>query len=145
LETTGLSVSSDRIVELAILKIHPDGTEDFRSVRINPEIPIPTAATNIHGITNEECQLDMHPELPRDVARLHDFCNPEETDWIDTEGKIIWSEGEAIVSVGQYKGKSLKEIRSIDSEYLRWMGSADFSAEVKDIAAKALNGEFPKP
>ena len=54
LETTGLSVSSDRIVELTVFKIHPDGSEEFRSVRINPEIPIPKAATAIHGITDED-------------------------------------------------------------------------------------------
>jgi len=61
-------------------------------------------------------QLDVPPELPRDVAGLHDFCSPEETGWIGTEGKVVWSEGEAIVNFGQYKGKSLKEICGIDSE-----------------------------
>jgi len=54
LETTGLSVSSDRIVELTVFKIHPDGSDEFRSVRINPEVPIPKSATAIHGITDED-------------------------------------------------------------------------------------------
>ena len=53
-ETTGLSPSSDRIVELTVLKIHPDGAEELKSARINPEIPIPAEATEVHGISNED-------------------------------------------------------------------------------------------
>ncbi len=45
LETTGTSPASDRIVEIAILRIAPDGTEDFRCKRVNPGIPIPPEAT----------------------------------------------------------------------------------------------------
>ena len=40
-ETTGLKPSSDRIVELSILKIHPDGNREYRTHRVNPGIPIP--------------------------------------------------------------------------------------------------------
>ena len=53
-ETTGLNTSYDRIVELTVLKIFPDGSEEQKSVRINPEVPIPPAATKIHGITDED-------------------------------------------------------------------------------------------
>jgi len=53
LETTGLDVENDRIVEIAISKLNPDGsTQAFKS-RINPEIPIPEAASAVHGITND--------------------------------------------------------------------------------------------
>ena len=51
-ETTGLSPYSDRIVELSILKVHPDGTEEYKGHRVNPRIPIPTEATAVHGITD---------------------------------------------------------------------------------------------
>jgi len=44
-ETTGRNVSSDRIVELTILKIHPDGTEELKTHRINPGIPITAEAS----------------------------------------------------------------------------------------------------
>ncbi len=54
LETTGVNVGVDRIVEIAILKILPDGTRQVKAKRINPEIPIPEAATKIHGITDED-------------------------------------------------------------------------------------------
>jgi DNA polymerase-3 subunit epsilon len=53
-ETTGLSPYSDRIVELSILKISPDGSHEYKSHRINPGIPIPVEATAIHGITDDD-------------------------------------------------------------------------------------------
>ena len=53
LEATGLNISKDRIVEIAILKINPDGSEErFRSL-INPTIPISEEVTKIHGISDE--------------------------------------------------------------------------------------------
>lgn len=53
-ETTGLSVSRDKIIQLAILKIHADGSPNIEKCRyINPEIRISEEATKIHGITNE--------------------------------------------------------------------------------------------
>jgi DNA polymerase-3 subunit epsilon len=54
LETTGTTIGVDRIVEISILKIHPDGTRQLKTKRINPEIPIPEAATKVHNITNED-------------------------------------------------------------------------------------------
>jgi len=53
LETTGINLASDRIVEIAIVKIHPDGSETVKRKLINPQIPIPKEASDIHGITNE--------------------------------------------------------------------------------------------
>jgi DNA polymerase-3 subunit epsilon len=54
LETTGLNISKDKIVEIAILKVHPDEKEEVYSKRINPTIPIPQESSEIHGITNED-------------------------------------------------------------------------------------------
>lgn len=53
LETTGVSLSTDRIVEIAITKILPDGTRQTKRKLINPGIPIPPAASEIHGISDE--------------------------------------------------------------------------------------------
>ena len=53
LETTGVNISVDRIVEIAIVKISPDGTRLVKRKLINPLIPIPEGSTAIHGITNE--------------------------------------------------------------------------------------------
>ena len=53
LETTGINVSTDRIVELAIVKIMPDASKQIKRKLVNPEMPIPEAATEVHGITDE--------------------------------------------------------------------------------------------
>ncbi len=52
LETTGVSLSSDRIVEIAIIKLLPDNTRQVKRKLINPEMPIPQASSDIHGITD---------------------------------------------------------------------------------------------
>lgn len=53
LETTGINISTDRIVEIAIVKILPDGSRQVKRKLINPEMPIPQASSDIHGITDE--------------------------------------------------------------------------------------------
>jgi DNA polymerase III subunit epsilon len=53
LECTGMNLSTDRIVEIAIVKIMPDGRKIVKRKLINPEIPIPASISEIHGITNE--------------------------------------------------------------------------------------------
>ncbi|MBX2918931.1 MAG: 3'-5' exonuclease [Ferruginibacter sp.] len=53
LETTGVSLSADRIVEIAIIKILPDGNRQLKRKLINPQIPIPKEASDVHGITDE--------------------------------------------------------------------------------------------
>jgi DNA polymerase-3 subunit epsilon len=50
LETTGTDVAADRIVEMAVLKLLPDGTEQTFHTLVNPGIPIPAAATDAHDI-----------------------------------------------------------------------------------------------
>lgn len=54
LETTGVNVAQDRIVEISIIKLNPDGSEDTLTELVNPEIPIPAEAAAVHGITNEK-------------------------------------------------------------------------------------------
>ncbi|MFD2568171.1 exonuclease domain-containing protein [Pseudotenacibaculum haliotis] len=54
LETTGVNIGTDRIVEISILKIFPNGTQESKTWLVNPEIEIPAEATAVHGITNEK-------------------------------------------------------------------------------------------
>lgn len=54
LETTGINITRDRIVEISFLKVYPNGKEEIKSRRINPEMPIPPEATAIHGISDED-------------------------------------------------------------------------------------------
>ena len=54
LETTGKKVQTDRIVDISLLKLLPDGTNQIKTHRLNPGIPIPAEATAIHGITDAD-------------------------------------------------------------------------------------------
>lgn len=54
LETTGINVASDRIIEISIVKVFPDGEKEILTERLNPTIPIAPQAMAVHGITNEE-------------------------------------------------------------------------------------------
>ncbi len=76
LETTGLSTTDDRIVELALIKVVPAGDVVERVRRFNPGIPIPPEATEVHGITDE----DVAGEAPfaaraRALVQLLDGCD----------------------------------------------------------------------
>jgi DNA polymerase-3 subunit epsilon len=53
LETTGMNLGSDRIIEIAIVKIMPDGKKIVKRKLLNPEMPVPAASSAIHGITDE--------------------------------------------------------------------------------------------
>lgn len=54
LETTGLDIASDRIVELCYVKVEPNGNEESKAMRINPEKHIAESATKVHGISDED-------------------------------------------------------------------------------------------
>lgn len=54
LETTGVNIGTDRIVEISILKIFPNGNKESKTWLVNPEVEIPAEATAVHGITNEK-------------------------------------------------------------------------------------------
>jgi DNA polymerase-3 subunit epsilon len=54
LETTGTNIATDRILEIAIIKILPDRSKLVKHKLINPQIPIPKASSDIHGITDEK-------------------------------------------------------------------------------------------
>jgi DNA polymerase-3 subunit epsilon len=242
-ETTGLKPGVDRIIELSILKIYPNGDREYKSHRINPEIPIPPSVIDIHGITDADVanepkfrqyaksikdfidgcdmagfnivrfdlpfleaefkragvefsrgsrqfidvqvlyhlleprdlnaaylkycgkemershtaegdataaaeildgQLEMHSELPRKVVDLCAICCSVRDDYVDPDGKFIWSEGEVVCNFGKkHNGRSLRDIASEDPSYLQWMVGADFAPEVKELVSNALCGEFP--
>ena len=54
LETTGIDVVKDRIVEISILKVHPNGNKESKTWLVNPTVSIPSQATAVHGISNEK-------------------------------------------------------------------------------------------
>lgn len=56
LETTGVDTSNDRVVQIGAIKMFPDGSTEEKNLNVNPEIPIPTEASDVHGITDDMVQ-----------------------------------------------------------------------------------------
>ena len=244
LETTGVAVEADRIVEIAVLKILPDGSKLRYEGRINPGIRIPPEATQVHGISDEDvkdkpqfsevaaeiaefldgcdiggfnvaafdlrllqnefsragvefslegrsiidvqriyhmheprdlsaaalfyldeehegahsaledvrmtwrvlqAQLERYADLPREVAALHEACNPPSDRYVDAERKFEWRHHKAAFAFGKYRGRLLEEVAEEDRGYLEWMCDRDFSPEINEIIRNALEGTFPNP
>lgn len=76
LETTGTNISTDRIVEISLIKVMPTGEEIEKTRRVNPGMPIPKEATDIHGITDEDVKNEPRFEqLARSLASIFEGCD----------------------------------------------------------------------
>ncbi|MCZ8169641.1 DNA polymerase-3 subunit epsilon [Flavobacterium fontis] len=69
LETTGIDVARDRIVEISIVKVYPNGNQESRTWLVNPTIPIPPQATAVHGISNEK--VAQEPTFKELAPQIH--------------------------------------------------------------------------
>jgi DNA polymerase-3 subunit epsilon len=235
-ETTGLNLHSDKIVELAYVKIWPSGRSKKEDMLFNPEIRISAEAIAVHGIRNRfitdkpkfrekaqelwdifnecyysgfnisnfdlpmirrefiRCGLDFdysvkqiidtreifHKMVPRTLSSTYEYYTKKEfkqwhtalidtevtaeilakqlekykecRDWefinklhetdenehIDGTRKFYWLHGEAYFAFSKYRDKSLKQVAKEDRKFLEWMMGADFSEEVKNVVAKAM-------
>ena len=76
LETTGINITRDRIVEISVLKVHPNGKEETKTRRINPEMPIPPESTAIHGITDDDVKdCPTFKQVAKSFADLLEGCD----------------------------------------------------------------------
>lgn len=76
LETTGTDVKVDRIVEISVLKIHPDGSRDHRTRRLNPTVPIPAEASAIHGISDADvADAPTFRQIANDLLAFLEGCD----------------------------------------------------------------------
>lgn len=75
-ETTGTKVDTDRIVQISLLKYNPDGTEDIKTLLVNPGIPIPKEAADVHGITDEMVvDAPTFAQLADEIYNYIEDCN----------------------------------------------------------------------
>ncbi len=71
LETTGTNVAKDRIVEISVLKVYPNGNKESKTWLVNPEMPIPKESSEIHGITDEKVANEpTFKELSKEIHTL---------------------------------------------------------------------------
>ena len=76
LETTGVNVATDRIVEIALVKINVDGSEEEKLQRINPGIPIPDETSQIHGIYDDDIKNEpTFKEVAKTLAKFIEGCD----------------------------------------------------------------------
>ncbi len=76
LETTGVSIATDRIVEISALKVSPEGEQEWLTMRLNPGIPISPEATRIHGITDADVADKPHfKDVAKNVATFLEGCD----------------------------------------------------------------------
>ncbi len=76
LETTGINITNDRIVEISLLKVYPNGKEELKTRRVNPEMPIPPQSTAIHGITDEDVKdCPTFKQIARSFVEILEGCD----------------------------------------------------------------------
>jgi DNA polymerase-3 subunit epsilon len=76
LETTGINISKDRIVEISILKVFPDGKEEIKTKLVNPGIPIPLETSLIHGIYDDDVKdAPLFKDLGKNIAKFLEGCD----------------------------------------------------------------------
>ena len=71
LETTGVDVAKDRIVEISIFKVYPNGNKESKTWLVNPTIPIPPQSTAVHGISNEK--VSNEPTFKELATQIHNM------------------------------------------------------------------------
>ena len=76
LETTGTNINSDRIVEICYLKVYPNGNEESKTLRINPEMPIPAESSAVHGIFDADvADCPTFKEVAKSIANDIEGCD----------------------------------------------------------------------
>lgn len=238
LETTGINITKDRIVEIAVIRVDPDGTETSYCKRVNPGMPIPAEISAIIGITNDDvkneprfeaianevvefigesdlagynsnkfdipvlaeelmragsdfdvsqrrfvdvqnifhrmeqrtlsaayqfycqknldnahsalhdtsatlevlkAQLERYEGLENDISFLSNFSKGSNFNLLDFAGRLAVNEqGEAMYNFGKHKGKTVKEIMTIEPGYYGWMLDADFPLYTKQCLRKEM-------
>ena len=76
LETTGININTDRIVEICYLKVYPNGNEESKTMRINPEMHIPEQSSAVHGIYDEDvADCPTFKEVAKQIAHDIEGCD----------------------------------------------------------------------
>lgn len=137
LETTGTNTNSDRIIEIAVLKLLPSGEILQKYNLVNPGIPIPVESTAVHGFTNEDIQDKPYfKELAKDYSRFFEGCDLSGFNILKFDVPLLVEE---FLRSGVDFDYSRRRI--IDSQRIfHFMEKRNLSAAVKFYCSRELTG-----
>ena len=136
LETTGTNINTDRIVEICYLKVYPNGNEETKTMRINPEMHIPEQSSAIHGIYDKDvADCPTFKGVAKDIARDIEGCDL--AGFNSNRFDIVYDEkGVEVFNFGKYKGMSVSEVLQKDPGYYSWILNGDFTLNTKNVLTK---------
>ncbi len=114
LETTGTDIGKDRIVEICILKIFPNGNKESKTWLVNPTIPIPAETTAIHGISNEK--IANEPTFATLAPTIHNMIKDSDLGGFNSDRFDIPLLAEELLRAGvdfDMKGKVSVDVQTI--------------------------------
>jgi DNA polymerase-3 subunit epsilon len=147
LETTGKTIGLDRIVEIGVLKAMPDGTEMTFGIRVNPEAPISTEATAIHGIADRDIQgAPTFRQIAPRLAKFLDGCDFAGYSILNFDLPMLQAEFRRVGTPLLVEGRQildvmsiyvLKEPRDLNAAYRFYCGSEHRGAHSASADARA--------
>jgi len=155
-ETTGKRPRSARIVELSILRVQPDRSEEYKSHRVNPEVPIPAEAIAIHGITDADVAGEpAFRQYAKGVSEFLDSCDVAGFNVIRFDLPVLEAEFKRAGVAFSRKDRQLvdgmvifheKERRDLKAAYLKYCGreleNAHSAKEDARASAEVLMGQL---
>ena len=137
LETTGVNLGSDRIVEIAIVKLLTDGTKSVKRKLINPEMPIPKTSSDIHGITDEMVKdAPTFKQVGNELKQVLDGCDIAGYNSNRFDIPLLMEEFLRVQVEFDMKGRKLVDVQKIFHQ----MEQRTLSAAYKFYCSKNLDG-----
>jgi len=152
LETTGVDVVEDRIVEISTLKYHPDGTQEVKTRRINPTIPIAPEATEVHGISDEDvAEEPTFEKIAKGLATFMEGCDLGGYNILRFDLPMLVEEflrcgipfpSPDVKVVDAYKIFTINEPRTLEAAYRRFCGKVLEGAHGAEADIRATQEVF---
>ncbi len=137
LETTGVNPGTDRIVEIAIVKVLPDGTRSVKRKLINPEMPIPKTASDVHGITDDMVKdAPTFRQVANELKQVLDGCDIAGYNSNRFDIPLLMEEFLRVQVEFEMKGRKLVDVQKIFHQ----MEQRTLSAAYKFYCNKNLDG-----
>lgn len=137
LETTGVNPGTDRIVEIAIVKVLPDGTRSIKRKLINPEMPIPKTASDVHGITDDMVKdAPTFRQVANELKQVLDGCDIAGYNSNRFDIPLLMEEFLRVQVEFEMKGRKLVDVQKIFHQ----MEQRTLSAAYKFYCNKNLDG-----